>query len=79
MPVPQWIIDLVDAINAALVDDHLDPADVGYARKRRMAYDARWPTRRQMEAHADAATGDATKRNLMMAEFEVIKAMFPKT
>lgn len=74
----QWLIDLIAMIDAALVADHLDPADVGYARKRRMAYDARWPTRRQMEAHADAALGDTTKRDLMLAEIQAIKDALPK-
>lgn len=74
-----WLTALVAEIDAALIADRLDPAEVGYARKRRMAYDARWPMRRQMEAHADAAAGDTTKRDLMMAEIEAIKAAIPKT
>lgn len=76
--MPDWLIALIGDIDAALAADHLSAEVVGYARKRRMAYDARWPARRQMEAHADAAAGDTAKRDLMMSEFDAIKAAFPK-
>lgn len=76
--MPEWLSTLLAEIDAALVADQLDPADVGYARKRRMAYDRRWPTHRQMEAHADAAQGDSTKRDLMLAEIQAIKDALPK-
>ena len=74
----QWVIDLTAEIEAALAADRLDPADVGYTRKRRMAYEKRWPTGRQMEAHADAALGDTAKRDLMLSEIAAIKEAIPK-
>lgn len=70
----QWLDNIVASIEAELVSQQVDPTDVAYSTKRRMAYDARWPTRRQMEAHLDAANGDAAKVDLMKAEFAAIKA-----
>jgi len=69
-----WIDPLIATITAKLAAQSLDPAEVGYAARRRMAYELRWPVRRQMEAHLDAANGDATTLEAMKAEFAEIKA-----
>ncbi|EPY02653.1 hypothetical protein [Magnetospirillum fulvum] len=69
-----WIDPLIETITAKLAEQGLDPADVAYATRRRMAYDLRWPVRRQMEAHLDAANGNATTLEAMKAEFADIKA-----
>ncbi|SEH45370.1 hypothetical protein [Magnetospirillum fulvum] len=69
-----WIDSLIATITAELDSQSLDPADVAYATKRRMAYDIRWPTRRQMEAHLDAATGNPATLEAMKEEFAQIKA-----
>jgi len=69
-----WIDSLIATIAAELDSQSLGPADVAYATKRRMAYDLRWPTRRQMEAHLDAANGNSATIEAMKEEFAQIKA-----
>lgn len=69
-----WIDPLIETIAAKLAAQSLDPADVAYVTKRRMAYDLRWPVRRQMEAHLDAANGNSAMIEAMKEEFAAIKA-----
>ncbi|CCG41963.1 conserved hypothetical protein [Magnetospirillum molischianum DSM 120] len=69
-----WIADLIASVETALTAQQLDPSDVAYVTKRRIAYELRWPVRRQMEAHLDAANGSDATIETMKAEFAEIKA-----
>lgn len=74
----QWLIDLLVDIDGRLTAIHGEGAPVHWSTRRRMAYDTRWPSGRQNEAHFDASLGDTTKLELMKAEFAAIKAAIPK-
>lgn len=74
----QWLEDLLALVDANLIDQQLDPADVHWSTRRRMAYEIRWPASRQMEAHFDASQGSTAKLEAMQAEFASIKATVPK-
>lgn len=74
----QWLIDLLSAVDGKLADQHLDPAEVHWSTRRRMAYEIRWPAGRQMEAHYDASLGDGAKLELLHTEIAAIKAAIPK-
>lgn len=74
----QWLEDLLSVINERLAAQQLDPAEVHWSTKRRMAYDIRWPVGRQMEAHFDNSLGNPAKLDLMQAEFAAIKEAIPK-
>lgn len=47
------------------------------AEARRIAYLEKWPPHKQLEAHSDAARGDSSKLDMMLADFDLIKEELP--
>lgn len=68
MTVEQWLIDLLNGLDAGL----------HWTTRRRVVILGRWPERRQLEAHSDALMGKPETAAVMAVEIAAIKLAIPK-
>ncbi|MBF0325975.1 MAG: hypothetical protein HQL42_13015 [Alphaproteobacteria bacterium] len=73
-----WLIDLLAMLNGELTSQGLDPAEVSYATKRRMAINRRWTSSAVRAAEQDARLGNPAALNRYDQEVAAIKAAIPK-